>query len=176
MVRRIMKAILLISLGGLMLAACGDNTNTPALVNSTPMTDPSQVPTFPRLDNTTPIATPPVFAENYPAMQEGAPDGPYGAEKQPRVLIESVAVPESPDAVKQTLLKQFYGAGWGGGVNGLAGVIGSNASKFLPQQFFLRFQNISKLDILAYSPDQARNLGFTNVPEQGTVLVYIAFK
>src|SRR5690242_19977928 len=110
MVRRIMKAILLISLGGLVLAACGDNTAVPnAPSNPTPTANPSQVPTFPRLDNTTPIATPPVFADNYPAMQEGAPDGPYGAEKQPRVLIESVTVPDSPETVRQTLLKQFYG-------------------------------------------------------------------
>lgn len=174
MVRRIVKAILLISLGGLVLAACGDNTATPGRPTATP--NASQVPAFPRLDNTTPLATPSVFASNYPTEQEGAPDGPYGAEKQPRVLIESVTVPDSPDAVKQTLLKQFYGAGWGGGLNGLNGVIGTNSKMFLPQQFYMRFQNISKLDILAYSPDQARNLGFTNVPAQGTVLVYIAFR
>lgn len=175
-----MKAILLISLGGLVLAACGDNTNTaipsPAGSLQTPATSPTQVPTFPRLDNTTPLATPSVFADNYPAEQEGAPDGPYGAEKQPRVLIESVVVPDSSESVKQNLLRQFYGAGWGGGLNGLAGVIGTNASKFMPQQFFMRFQNISKLDILAYSPDQAKKLGFAGVPDQGTVLVYIAFK
>jgi len=172
-----MRAILLVTLGGLVLAACGDSTASPGSPSSpTPTANPSQVPNFPRLDNTTKIDTPSFFAENYPAEQEGAPTGPYGAEKQPRVLIESYTVPDSPEAVKQTLLKQFYGAGWGGGVNALGGITENNTPKFLPQQFFMRFENISKLDILAYSPEQAARYGFNNVPAGGTVLIYIAFK
>lgn len=171
-----MRAILLVTLGGLVLAACGDNTVTPnTAANPTPTANPAQVPNFPRLDNTTKIDTPAFFAANYPAEQEGAPTGPYQG-KSPRVLLESYTVPGSAEAVKQTLLKQFYGAGWGGGVNALGGITGENTPKFLPQQFFMRFENISKVDILAYSPEQAARYGFANVPPDSTVLVYIAFR